>query len=179
MRHRHGTVVRAPAALTLETARTLDLRSVSLVRAIFRLRSLILGARGPGTDWSRGFVDELLQMGWGILAEEKGRWFVAGAACQPWLADVVMRSLPPDQFAAYSEPGQVKIIWTLEAERLDDARCLFSTETRAVGTDDEAQARFRRYYRRFGAGMVLIRWLLLPAVRRAAERRWRTPVATR
>jgi hypothetical protein len=117
-------------------------------------------------------VEELLQMGWGILAEEKDRWQVAGAVCQPWLADVVMRPIPPDRFAAFSEPGQVKIIWTMEADPLDDSRCRFSTETRAVGTDDGAKARFKSYYRRFGAGMVLVRWLLLPAVRREAQRRW-------
>ena len=178
MRHRHQTVVQAPAALTLETALALDLRSLPLVRAIFRLRAMILGAKGPGTDWSRGFVEELLQMGWGALAEEKDRWLVAGAACQPWLADVVMRPIPPERFAAYSEPGQVKIIWTMEADPLDDARCRFSTETRAVGTDDEAGVRFRRYYRRFGVGMVLVRLLLLPALRRESERRWRALVST-
>jgi len=172
MRHRHQTAVHAPAAFVLESARTFDLRSAPLVRAIFRLRAMILGAKASGTDWSRGFVEELLRMGWGILAEEKDRWIVAGTVCQPWQADVVMRPIPPDQFAAYSEPGQVKIIWTLEADPLDDARCRFSTETRAVGTDADARARFRRYYRRLGVGMLLIRWLLLPAVRREAERRW-------
>ena len=173
MRRRQQTVVRAPAAFVLDTAWKFSLRSVPLVRAIFRLRAMMLGAKAPGTDWSRGFVDELLQMGWGVLAEEKGRWLVAGAACQPWLADVVMRPIPPDRFTAYCEPGQVKIVWTLEAEPLDEARCRFSTETRAVGTDAKANARFRRYYRRFGVGMVLVRWLLLPALRREAEHRWR------
>lgn len=178
MRHRHETVVRAPAALALETARNFDLRSAPLVRGIFRLRAMILGAKRPGTDWSRGFVEEMLHMGWGVLAEEKGRWFVAGAVCQPWLADVVMTPIPSGRFAAYSEPGQVKIIWTLEADPLDDVRCRFSTETRAVGTDADAKARFRSYYRRFGVGMVLVRWLLLPALRREAERRWRALLPT-
>jgi hypothetical protein len=179
MRHRHQTLVAAPAAFMLDTAWSFDLRAVPLVRAIFRLRAMMLGAKGPGTDWSRGFVEELLRIGWGVLAEEKGRWLVAGAVCQPWLADVIMRPLPPDRFAAYCEPGQVKIVWTLEADPLGEARCRFSTETRAVGTDAEAKAKFRRYYRRFGVGMVLIRWLLLPALRREAERRWRAlhPVA--
>ena len=173
MRHRHQTIVRAPAAFVLDTAWSLDLRSLPLVRAIFRLRALMLGAEGRGTDWSQGFVKELLQMGWGVLAEEKGRWLVAGAVCQPWLADVVMKPIPPDRFAEFCEPGQVKIVWTLEADPLDEDRCRFSTETRTVGTDAEAQAKFRRYYRRFGVGMVLVRLLLLPALRREAERRWR------
>ncbi len=173
MRHRHETVVRAPAALVLETARTFDLRSAPLVRAIFWLRAMILGAKGKGTDWSRGFLEELLHIGWGILAHEKDRWIVAGTVCQPWQANVVMRPISPECFAAYSEPGQVKIVWTMEADPLDDTRCGFSTETRAAGTDGEANAKFRRYYRTFGVGMLLIRLLLLPAVRREAERRWR------
>jgi len=179
MRHRHQTIIRAPAAFVLDTAWKLNLRSVPLVRAIFRLRAMMLGAKAKGADWSRGFVEELLQMGWGVLAEEKGRYLVAGAACQPWLADVVMKPIPADRFAAYCEPGQVKIVWTLEADPVDEVHCRFSTETRAMGTDAEAQAKFRRYYRRFGVGMVLVRLLLLPALRREAERRWRVFLSTR
>ncbi len=38
-------------------------------------------------------------------------------------------------------------------------------------TDDAARKKFRRYWRVFGMGIVLIRWLLLPALRREAERR--------
>jgi hypothetical protein len=173
LKRRHQTVVRAPAALVLETARTFDVRSTRLVRAIFWLRARILGAKGAARDWSRGFVHVMLRMGWGVLAEEPDRWFVAGTVCRPWLADVVMTPIPPTHFAAYAEPDQVKIIWTLEAESLGEARSRFATETRAVGTDGPAQAKFRRYLRRFGVGMMMIRLLLVPAVRREAERRWR------
>jgi len=179
MRHRHQTIVRAPAALVFETAWNFDLRRARLVRGIFRLRAILLGATVEGTDWSRGFVEELLRIGWGILAEEKGRYLVAGTVCQPWQADVVMRPLPPDRFVAYSEPGYVKIAWTIEADPLGGTRCRLSTETRAAGTDAEATAGFRRYYRRFGVGMLLIRLLLLPAARREAERRWRGLHSTR
>lgn len=179
LRRRHKTLVRAPAALVFETARTFDLRSTPLVRAIFWLRAVILGAKAAAPDWSQGFIPVMLRMGWGVLAEEPNRWFVAGTVCRPWLADVVMRPIPPAQFAAYSEPDQVKIIWTIEAESLGEARSRFATETRAAGTDGEARAKFRSYYRRFGVGMVMIRWLLLPAVRREAERRWRAAARSR
>jgi hypothetical protein len=170
---RHKIVVHAPAALVFETALAFDLRSTPLVRAIFWLRGKILGAKVAEPDWSPGFVPVMLKMGWGVLAEEPNRRFVAGTVCRPWLADVVMTPIPPAAFAAYSEPDQVKIIWTLEAEPLGQARSRFATETRAVVTDGQAQAKFRRYWHRFGIGMALIRWLLLPAVRREAERRWR------
>ena len=170
---RHKIMVRAPAALVLETAQTFDLGSAPLVRAIFWLRGMILGAKAAAPDWSLGFVSVMLRMGWGVLAAESDRWFVAGAVCQPWLADVVMMPIPPDEFAGYSEPDRVKIIWTLEVEPVGEALTRFTTETRAMGTDDQAQAKFRRYVRRFGLGMAMIRWLLLPAIRREADRRWR------
>ena len=40
-------------------------------------------------------------------------------------------------------------------------------------TDDAARRKFRRSWRFFGVGIVMIRWLLLPALRRAAEHRVR------
>jgi hypothetical protein len=55
-------------------------------------------------------------MGRGVLQSEPGRLFMAGAACQPWRADVVFTPIAPDAFAAYQEPGHVKIAWTLEVE---------------------------------------------------------------
>jgi hypothetical protein len=175
---RHKIMVRAPAALVFETAQTFDLRTALLVRAIFWVRGVILGAKAAAPDWSPGFVPVMLGMGWGVLAQESNRQFVAGTVCQPWLADVVMKPIPPEQFAGYSEPNQVKIIWTLEAEPVGEARCRFATETRAVATDGEAQAKFRMYVRRFGIGMAMIRWLLLPAIRSEAESRWRKAAKT-
>ena len=65
----------------------------------------------------------------------------------------------------------MKIVWTLEAEPLAPTLTRFRTETRAVATDAAAQKRFLRYWRWAGVGIVLIRWLLVPALRREAERR--------
>ena len=91
---------------------------------------------------------------------------------QPWLADVKFTAIAPQEFAAYAEPDQVKIAWTLEAEELAPDLTRFAQETRAVATDAEARAKFRRYWRWARFGIVAIRLLLLPAVRREAERRW-------
>ena len=116
---------------------------------------------------------DLLRMGWGILAERPGHFFIAGAACKPWQGDVVFTSIAPDRFQTYAESDRVKIAWTLEAEPLGPKLTCFATETRARGTDAAARSRFRRYWRLFGIGIVVIRWLVLPAIRRQAERRWR------
>jgi hypothetical protein len=172
VRERHEIVVHAPASLAFDTARSFDMRSVPLVGLIFWLRERLLGALRANTA-PRGLVDETLSLGWGVLEEVKGRYFCAGAVCQPWRADVLFTAVPPDDFAAYAQPDRVKIVWTLEAEPLGPESTRFATETRAAGTDAGARARFRRYWRWAGIGIVSIRRLLLPAIRHEAERRWR------
>jgi hypothetical protein len=168
---RHQTVVSAPAGLVFEVATEMDLRSIPLVAAIFWLREKLLRAtttrRRP-----QGLVAETLALGWGRLAERPNRELVMGAVTQPWQGDVVFRAVPPDCFAAFAEPHLVKIVWTLEAEPIDDTHTRFGSETRVVSTSEWARQRFRRYWRLAAIGIVLIRWLGLRAVRREAERRF-------
>lgn len=172
-RKRHEITIRAPAGLVLDVARNFDMQSIPMVRALFWLRAKMLGARMPTARRPAGLVADMLALGWGCLAEEPGHFFVAGAACQPWQADVVFSPVAPEQFATYVEPDRVKIAWTLEAEALGPALTRFATETRVAATDDQARTKFRRYWRIFGIGIVVIRRLLLPALRRQAERQWR------
>lgn len=173
VRERHVVTVRAPAGLVYQTAREFDMQSIPIVRAIFWLRATAMGARRDRADAAGLGTEALLRMGWGTLVEEPGRLLIAGARCQPWLANVVFTPIAPDEFAAYAEPDQVKIAWTLEAQPLETALTRFATETRAVVTDDGARAKFRRYWRTARFGIVAIRLLLLPAVRLEAEKRWR------
>jgi hypothetical protein len=170
---RHETLVHAPAELVLGVAQQFDIQSIPLVRATFWLRAKLLRSKVPPRWRRQGLVVEMLGMGWRVLDEKPGRFFVAGAVCQPWRADVVFSPVAADQFAAYAEPDRVKIAWTLEAEALAPAFTRFATETRVAATDEQARAKFRRYWRMFGIGILAIRWLLLPAVRRQAEARWR------
>ena len=170
VRERHSIRVSAPANVTFDVARTISLRSIPAVRAMFWLRARAMGASGVDRVGDRGFVDEALAMGWGTLADDPGRLFVAGAECQPWIADVVFRAVPPEDFESFAEPDRVKIAWTLEVEPLGPAASRFSTETRVVATEPEARRKFLRYWSVARYGIIAIRWILLPAVRREAER---------
>src|SRR5690349_1039393 len=100
-REHHALTVRAPAALVYETLRGFDMQSPPLVRAIFRLRDGLMRS-APVRRKPRGFIDEILSLGWGPLAERPGAVFVAGAACQPWVANVVFRAIPSDRFRDFS-----------------------------------------------------------------------------
>jgi hypothetical protein len=173
IRERHEGLIRAPADLVFDVAMHFDLQSIPLVRAIFWLRGKLMGAAPGGPRVPRGFIAEVRGLGWGVLAHRQGREIVMGAAVQPWKADVKFRAIPAEQFAEFAEPDLVKIAWTLEAEPLDHAMSRFASETRAVATDEAARARFLRYWRWARFGIVAIRWLMLPAVRREAERRFR------
>jgi hypothetical protein len=173
----HETLIRAPASLVFELAWNTDMQAHPAVRAIFWLRETLLRAE-PAPRAQRGLVAETTALGWRRLAHRSGRELVMGAVTRPWEANVVFRSLPPEEFVAFAESGMVKIVWTLEAEPLGPALTLFRTETRVVATDEAARSRFRRYWRFFGIGIVLVRLLLLPRLRREAERQYRAQLAS-
>lgn len=110
-------------------------------------------------------------LGWGVLAEMPGRQVVLGAVTRPWEPDVTFRAVPPAAFAGFTEPGYVKIAWTLRANPVDAGQSLFRTETRAVATDTSARSKFRRYWSFVSPGIILIRWLMLWPVKQDAESR--------
>ena len=172
IRERFETTIRAPAELVMEVAGEFDMQSLPVVRAIFWLREKLTRAAPTAPRRPQGILAETRSLGWGLLAEQRGRLVVCGAVCQPWLPDVKFTPIAADRFATYAEPGQVKIAWTLEAEALGPAITRFAQETRAMATDEEARSRFRRYWRWARFGIITIRLLMLPAVRRVAERRW-------
>ena len=168
---RHHMRVAAPAAVTLAAARDQDLFHLPIVRHIFRARELALGARPDSHAQPSGLLAATLALGWGVLAEVPDRELVVGAVTRPWEANVTFRALPAEEFAAFSEPGFVKIAWTLRADPVDDESSIFRTETRAIATDAIARERFRRYWAFAAPGIGLIRWLSLLPLKRDAERR--------
>lgn len=173
VQERFHTTVRAPRALVMEVATGFDLQSIPLVHAIFRLRELLMRAGPAAPRKPQGILAEMRGLGWGLLQEEAGALVVCGAWCRPWEADVHFTPVPPEQFEGFALPDRVKIAWTLEMEALGPELTRFSHETRVVATDEEARRKFRGYWRWARFGIILIRILLLPAVRRKAERRWR------
>lgn len=179
IREHHSVVIAAPADVVMRVAMSIDLRDVVLVRAIFWLRAKWMRARQARAPGPGGFVPDLLAMGWGKLAEVPDHLFVAGAFCQPWQAEVVFEPGDSERFATSWPAARVKIAWTLQAEALPDGRTRFASETRAVATDEVARARFLRYWRWARFGIVAIRWLLLPAIRRQAEREARAAARDR
>ena len=178
VRERFETTIRAPALVVMDIATTFDMQSLFPVRAIFRTREWLTCARRGPPRQAQQLLAEMTALGWGVLDQEPGRRIVCGAVCQPWLANVEFSAIESGAFAVFAEPDRVKIAWTLEADPIDPSTTRFAHETRAVATDESARAKFRRYWRWARFGIVGIRLLILPAIRRAAERRVGRPSPT-
>ncbi|HZM60949.1 MAG TPA: hypothetical protein VFB85_14160 [Vicinamibacterales bacterium] len=165
----HEIVIHAPAAAVFECASNVDLGSLPLVRAIFWLRSKIIRDR-PVDRVPQGIVAEMRSLGWGVLRHEPGRLLVFGAATRPWQKNATFAAIAPEAFRTFAEPNLVKIVWTLEVEPLGPMLTRLRTETRAEATDAHARRIFTLYWVVFCVGIHFIRWNMLRAIRREAER---------
>jgi hypothetical protein len=170
---RHAIHVQAPADFTLSCATEIDLESCPLVRGIFKAREVILGAKPATVVRPCGFLAKTKSLGWGVLAERRGREIVMGAVTKPWEPNPVFRALPPDDFLAFYEPGYVKIVWTLRSDPDGDDTSIFRTETRARAVDPISQKKFRWYWSFLSPGILMIRRAMLPIVKRDAEALWK------
>lgn len=170
---RHHIRVAASAQTTFGAACETNLLASPISRAIFRAREVILGSTPDETERPGGVLALTKSIGWGVLAEVPGREVVMGAITRPWEANVTFRALPPDGFAAFNEPGYVKIVWTLRADPVNGAESVFRTETRVIATDGPARQKFRRYWSLVSPGIIIIRAVMLQPVKREAERRAR------
>src|SRR3954447_3776011 len=104
---RHQIRVAALASITFAAASDMHLFQSAPVRLLFRARARIMGAAPQRPIDPQPFLASMTSLGWGVLAETPGQSLVMGAVTQPWLADVVFRPLPPEDFARFADPGYV------------------------------------------------------------------------
>jgi hypothetical protein len=183
---RHHIAVFAPAVTTFAAACKSELSQSVIVSTLFKVRELAHmcstrrttsavedGTVADNKSQPKELVSQLKEIGWAVLAEIPGHEIVFGAVTQPWITKPLFRPVPPDEFAKFHEPGYVKIAWTLRADPTGPHDSIARTETRASTTDTYARARFRRYWSLVWPGVVLIRKVLLRAIKAEAERRAR------
>ena len=168
---RHAIGVAAPPEVTLAAAKDLQLDSSRIVRAIFKGRELILRSTPDTTPRPKGLLALTTSLGWAVLSATANE-IVVGAVTKPWQPNPVFRAVAPAEFAAFAEPDYVKIAWTLRADPRPDGGSTFRTETRVIATDAEARRKFRTYWAFLSPGIILIRAMMLPALKAAAERAW-------
>lgn len=167
--------INAPADVVMATAKDMELMRSPLIRSVIKARELVLGGEPDTRPHPTQLIEQMKSIGWVVLAEMPGREIVMGSVTQPWHAAPVFRSIPPNDFAGFAEPGYVKIAWTLRASPLDERRSMFHTETRVSTTSADARDRFRTYWSFVAPGVELIRLAMLRPLKCAAERRVEAP----
>ncbi len=167
--HRIG--IAAPASVALAAATELKLLRHPVVRAVVKARELALGGRPDARPHPEALLAQMQSIGWVVLAERRGNEIAVGAVTQPWQAAPVFRSIPGDDFAGFTEPGYVKIVWSLRAEPAGEHATQFHVETRVCTSDPGTRERFRRYWSYVAPGVGLIRLAMLRPLKKEAERR--------
>jgi hypothetical protein len=170
---RHQVDVHAPAETTFAAACEMNLLDAPVTRGIFRAREVMLGSTPDAERRPAALLPLVQSLGWGVLAVVAGREIVVGAVTRPWEPNVTFQALPPEEFAAFHDPGYAKIVWTLRADPIGGSASVFRTETRVTTTDAVSRSKFRRYWSLLSPGILLIRRLSLQPLRREAERRAR------
>jgi hypothetical protein len=166
----HRVRIAASADVVMSTARSLELLNSRMIRTIFKVREVVLGGRPDDRRHPAALLPQMQSIGWVVLAERAGREIVLGAVTRPWEATPVFRSVPAGEFAAFREPGYVKIAWNLRADPLGENESTFHTETRVATTDGETRKRFQTYWSLVAPGVQLIRLAMLRPLKKAAEK---------
>lgn len=176
----------APPAVVWDHVRNGDLGDSPFVRALFALRTmpsrLRRGSAPPpsGAPESRTArppegrsglrIDDLHSTpdhpGFQILGDEP-RELTVGAIGKVWQLDIPFVHVDgPSAYAAFAEPGWVKVAWAIRVEPLGEVASRVVFEVRVDATDDASWASFSRYWRVIGPGSHFIRHVILAELRR-------------
>ncbi len=168
---RHQAYAAAGAGECYRALRGLDARRSPLIWPLLRLRELPLRlARvqvpGPGLG---NTLDEMLAVGFVLLADAPPAELVLGLAGCFWTLAPRIQRLQPADFPAWAAPGQAKVAANFSVLPLGPGLCRLVTETRVLCLDPRAKAAFRRYWTliRPFSGLIRREWLRL--ARAAAE----------
>ena len=143
-----------------------------VARALFALRTLVdrsdATARPPGGVHLDDLTSSPQRPGFQILVDVIPPCeAVARAIGQVWRLRIPFVHVDgTDAFAAFAEPGYVKVAWAIRVSPLDEGSTCLELEVRVSATDDAAWRRFRRYFRLIGPASGYIRRSLLRALGR-------------
>lgn len=150
---------------------------IPLFTPLFWLRSLPYHLTGKGHGYFHGdrpVLEQVLDLGFAVLAEEPHREFVFGAignVWRPWGATFEPISGRED-FLRFEKPGLVKVAahFYVDANGKESVAKL-RTETRVYATDAAARRKFGAYWLLVYPGVTLLRRTWLRSIKRRAERR--------
>ncbi|HET7220561.1 MAG TPA: hypothetical protein VFJ02_21055 [Vicinamibacterales bacterium] len=139
------------------------------IRALFAVRSILMRGGGAAPDVR---VDEMRSSqerpGFQVLGEDRPREFAVGAIGKVWRLEIpFVHVADASAFAAFAEPGFVKVAWAVRITPLAGGNaCDVAIEVRVAATDPASRRKFHRYFRVIGPFSRYIRRALLRALAR-------------
>jgi hypothetical protein len=164
----HRIHINASPNVVYRALRTADLGSSLVIKFLLALRSLpefILHPRKPPPRDRRITLQTLIDVGFGVLAEQPGKEIVLGVSGKFWRPTGNLSPFNRVDFDAALPAGRPRAVWNFHVEGADDQTTL-STETRVVCGDRDSRRKFRAYWFFVRPFSGLIRRLMLRAVRR-------------
>ncbi|MBZ5590201.1 MAG: hypothetical protein LAO05_16735 [Acidobacteriia bacterium] len=166
----HEARVRAPMKAVVKAIREVSLADMPAAVVLLRIRAAAGGRFHSSPPDPRPLLDTMLQPGSGFLALDTADpgelvYGMVGFVHKPKPALTT-----PEQFAAFTEPGGIRVAFNLRAVPEGDGVVRLSTETRCLANGDEARRTFARYWRIIYPGSAIIRRVWLDAIVARAER---------
>lgn len=166
-----GVTLAVPPERAWELVRHGDLGRSRLAHALFTIRTLPGRLAGRREEPLALRIDDLTSSvdrpGFQILVDDAPREVVVGAIGKVWQPDIPFVHVPTaEAFAAFSEPGFVKVAWTIRVSPHGEGGAHVSFEVRVDATDEASWQKFRAYFRLIGPGSHFIRRSMLAALAR-------------
>ncbi|HVN77279.1 MAG TPA: hypothetical protein VMT19_13255 [Thermoanaerobaculaceae bacterium] len=166
----HQVRVRAPREAVARATREVSLADMPAAVWLLRIRAAASGRFRTSTPDPRPLLDLMSQPGSGFLpldTADPGE-LVYG------MVGFVHKPRPPvttpEQFAAFTEPGALRVAFNLRVVPEGDGTVRVSSETRCLANRDEARRAFARYWRIIYPGSAIIRRVWLDAIVARAQR---------
>ena len=147
-----------------------ELAKSPLLRALFAVRTLPDRIRGHAVNTTL-CIDDLQSSaahpGFQILAERAPREIAVGAIGKVWQPEIPFVHVADARaFAAFNQPGFVRVAWALRVLPLGDHDARVEVEVRVDATDDESWRKFRLYFAVIGPASHFIRREVLSGLAR-------------
>lgn len=160
-----------PPERAWEIVRHADFARLGLARALFGLRTLPARLRGHEPEEVHLGIDQLgsskERPGFQILRDDPPREIVVGAIGKVWKVEIpFVHVANAEEYAAFSEPGFIKVAWALRVSPLGQQDSRVTLEVRVDATDEEAWGAFSRYFMLIGPASMLMRKLLFRSLAR-------------
>ena len=165
----HAVDVDAPVDEAYRAVKELDLARSPIVLALLFARGLPHLFTGAVKPKRRLGLDEIVESGFVVLAEEPDRELVLGIVGKFWQLSSGVHRIEPDEFIGLDAPGFAKAAWNFVVSARPGGGSRVETETRVVCTDDDARRQFSRYWWLIGRFSALIRRIVLGQIKREAE----------